>query len=264
MLPSALAAARRLADRFNHKGNFIRAHGNLSDPEQAGYSIVDTVMNLQLLFWAYTITSEAEFYDTACAAARTICNEFIRKDGSSYQVVWFNPQTGEIERKGTLQGYSEDSCWSRGQAWGIYGFGRVYKYTRDPIFKVSAQSMARYFIENLPEDGVAPYDFCDSGSPHVPKDTSAQAIAAAGLISLAELTSSDERTLYFEQAEKLLSPLLETYLVNNKNGQVQTRGLLREGCYFLKEQAGVGSELIYGDYYLLEALMRYLAASLIW
>jgi unsaturated chondroitin disaccharide hydrolase len=263
MIPAALSAANRLADRFNPQGRFIRAHGELSDPERAGYAIIDTIMNLRLLFWAYNLTGETRFLDVARETALTIGREYLREDDSSYQVVWFDPATGQVEKKETLQGYNTDSCWSRGQAWGIYGLAQVYKYTGERHFKDWAHSMARYFIHHLPGDGVVYYDFVDPRIPDVPKDTSAQAIAAAGLLTLSELAVGEERGHYLAQGERLLAPLCAEYLVQPEPGYNMSRGFLRGGCYFLAQDRGVDSELMFGDYYMLEALVRYLSV-LMW
>ena len=258
MTAAALSAAERLSARFNPKGCYIRAHGELSDPKRAGYTIIDTVMNLRLLFWAHRFTGEIGFYDIGRNTAETIAREYTRADGSSYQVVWFDPGTGEVIKKDTLQGYSADSCWSRGQAWGIYGFTQVFKFTGNLLFKNQAVRMAEYFISRLPEDGVVFYDFDDPDLPAVPKDTSAQAIAAAGLFALAEITAGTERGFYFDWGEKLLSPLFSKYvLVQN----IRSRGLLREACHFKAKDQGVDSETVYGDYYMVEALMRYLSMT---
>jgi unsaturated chondroitin disaccharide hydrolase len=262
VIKPALAAARRLADRFNPRGRFIRAHGALSDPERAGYAIIDTLMNLRLLFWAHSRVRESNLFEVALRTAWTISQEYVRDDGSSYQVVWFDPDTGEVERKDTLQGYSPTSCWSRGQAWGIYGFAQVYKFTGEPHFKDRAVSMARYFVGHLPPDGVAPYDFGDPGALHGPKDTSAQAITAAGLLALSELTAGAERQFCFAQAQRLLGALCADYVVEQETGAISSRGFLKAGCYFLAQGRGVDSELIFGDYYLVEAFMRYLSATL--
>ncbi len=153
MIEPALAAARRLADRFNPAGGFIRAHGALSDPERAGYAIIDTVMNLRLLFWAHGLTGEQRLREIAIAAANTLAVEYVRPDGSTYQVVWFNPITGAVERKATHQGYSETSCWSRGQAWGIYGFTQTYKATGDTRFETSPQPWRAFSWSTCPPMG---------------------------------------------------------------------------------------------------------------
>jgi len=260
MIAAALSAADRLADRFNPQGGFIRAHGELSDPERAGYAIIDTIMNLRLLFWAHSLTGETRFLDVAKQTALTIVREYLREDGSSYQVVWFDPVTGLVEKKETLQGYGPTSCWSRGQAWGIHGLAQVYKYTGEGQFKEWAHTMARYFLDNLPGDGVVYYDFVDPRIPDVPKDTSAQAIAAAGLLTLSDLAVGEERELCLRQGEQLLAPLCADYLVQPEPGVSTSRGFLKGGCYFWAKDRGVDSELMFGDYYMLEALVRYLAA----
>lgn len=261
MVPAALAAARRLAARFNPAGRFIRAHGALDDPERAGYTIVDTAMNLRLLFWAYTWTGEGYFYEIGRQAAWTIAREFIRPDGSTYQVVWFDPQTGAVRDKGTLQGYNAISCWSRGQAWGIYGLTQVYKFTGETCFKDWAVSMAHYFLTHLPSDGVAPYDFADPQGDQAVKDTSAQVIAGAGLLALAGLTVGEERRMWQAQGERLLAILCREYAAVLSEAETEIRGLLRGGCYFLARGRGVNSDLIFGDYYLVEGLMRFLSMT---
>ena len=259
MLPHALRAAQRLAARFNPRGRFIRAHGDLSDPDRAGYAIIDTLMNLGLLFWAYWTTRDKSFLRIACDVARTIMREYLRPDGSSYQVVWFNPVTGAVVEKGTLQGYGPESCWARGQAFGVYGFAQAYLHTGDATFLDAASRMARFFVEHVPPDGVVFYDLTDPRIPNVPKDTSAQAVAAAGLLLLARGCTGQERVRWLLSAEALLAPLCDEYLAPDPPAG-KYRGILREGCYFLARDRGVHAELAVGDYYLVEALMRYLAA----
>jgi unsaturated chondroitin disaccharide hydrolase len=120
--------------------------------------------------------------------------------------------------------------------------------------------MAQYFLFRLPEDGVVFYDFDDPEIPQVPKDTSAQAVAAAGLFALAEVCTGIERGTYYDWGVKLLEPLYSNYLVaQNRDGL--PRGLLREACHFKSRDQGVDSEIVYGDYYIVEALMRYLGIT---
>jgi unsaturated chondroitin disaccharide hydrolase len=258
MVEPALAAARRLADRFNPAGRFIRAHGALAEPDRAGYAIIDTIMNLRLLFWAHGLTGEARLREIAVATADTIAAEYVRPDGSTCQVVWFDPATGAVVRKATHQGYHETSCWSRGQAWAIYGFAQTFKATGDARYREIAATLACYFLERLPADGVAAYDFLDP-APDAPKDTSAQAIAAAGLLALAELSTGTERRGWLDHAGRLLSPLCGRYVIAPAPGRETSRGFLGGGCYFLARNRGVDSELMFGDYYYLEALLRFLA-----
>ena len=136
----------------------------------------------------------------------------------------------------------------------------MYKFTGDLRFKEYASRLARYFLSRLPEDGVVFYDFDDPEIPEVRKDTSAQAVAAAGLFGLAELCAGIERSSYFEWGVKLLEPLFLNYLLPS-NGDGHPRGFLRGGCHFKARDQGVDSEIVYGDYYLVEALMRYLGVT---
>lgn len=259
MAPAALAAAQRLAARFNPRGRFIRAHGALDDPERAGYAIIDTAMNLRLLFWAHRRAGDPALYEVARRTAETIRDAYVRPDGATYQVVWFDPATGEALRHDTLQGYAADSCWSRGQAWAIYGLAQSYTSTGDASFRDTALRVARYFMAHLPESGVAPYDFSDPRAAAAPVDTSAQAIAAAGLLCLAGQAAGAERRACLDDAVRLLSVLAESYTSPIDPTRPEARGMLRGGCYFLARGRGVDSELMFGDYYYLEALLRYLS-----
>ena len=261
MVSAALAAARRLGDRFNTHGRFIRAHGALTDPHRAGYAIIDTIMNLRLLFWAHEQTGERRIFDIAQETASTIATQYVREDWSTYQVVWFDPTNGKVEKRETLQGYSPTSCWSRGQAWGIYGFAQTYKYTGAPQYREISRKLAQYFLDNLPADGVVHYDFDDPRAPNVPKDTSAQSIAAAGLLVLSELTAGQDRVWCFTGAQRLLRPLCDEYVVRADAGSTVSRGLLKHGCYFWSQGRGVDSELMFGDYYMVEALTRFLSST---
>ena len=117
-------------------------------------------------------------------------------------------------------------------------------------------------INNLPKDGVLYYDLVDPRIPDVPRDTSAQAIAAAGLLMLSELMVGEERKLHFAQGARLLASLCSGYLVQLEPGDNVSRGFLRGGCYFWSRDRGVDSELMFGDYYVLEAMMRYLSAMM--
>lgn len=254
MLKPALDAAARLAARFNPKGNFIRAHGALEDPHRAGYTIIDTIMNLPLLLWASQQTCNQNYYDLAVAAARGIARENVRADGGSYQVIWYDPETGTVDRKETLQGFQPDSCWTRGQAWGVYGFAMVYRLTGLQEFKDNSTRMANYFLERMPANSAVPYDFDHPTADSPPTDTSAQAIAAAGLLILAGVSTGAERQHWQMQSARLLGGLLP-YVVD----QPAPRGFLEGGCDFLALDRGVNADLIYGDYYLLEAILNYLS-----
>ncbi len=257
MLPPALAAARQLANRFVPSGNFISAHGPLDGPG-AGFAILDTVMNLRLLFWAARHGGETTMADIAVRAARTMAREHMRPNGSSCQVLWFDLATGRVVRREAVMAVSVDSCWARAQAWGVHGFAQVYQETRDEEFGTAARRMAEYFLARVPADGVVFHDLDDPAAPAVPRDTSAQAIAAGGLLTLAATgTAAAERERWFGAAERLLTPLVERYIVRSSAGALPPRGLLGQGCKSLRKNQGINSELIFGDYHFVDALVRW-------
>ena len=147
----------------------------------------------------------------------------------------------------TVQGYSNDSCWSRGQAWAIYGFALAFKTSRDEMFLRIAEKLAEYFIKSLPGDYVPYWDFNDP-NPSV-KDSSAAAIACSGLVSLYELTSKEK---YKEIASKILISLSTNYLSEEGNG------ILKHGCFYKPKNIGVDESLMWEDYYFVEALIKVL------
>jgi unsaturated chondroitin disaccharide hydrolase len=137
----------------------------------------------------------------------------------------------------------------------------VYKYTGDPQYLTIAKHLGRYFLDHLPADGVVYYDFDDPRAPEVPKDTSAQSIAAAGFLALSALSTGEDREWCLNGAQILLRPLCDAYLVRADADSPVSRGLLREGCYFWSKGRGVNSELMFGDYYMIEALTRFLCVA---
>jgi unsaturated chondroitin disaccharide hydrolase len=257
MLAPALAAAQRLAGRFIPSGKFISAHGPLDGPK-AGFAILDTVMNLRLLFWAAGRTGERRLAELASAVAYTAARQHVRPNGSSCQVLWFDVVNGEVVRRDAVMAVGVDSCWARAQAWGIRGFAEVYQDTGDNEFGRVAERMMRYFESRLPSDGVVFHDLDDPMIPAVPRDTSAQAIAAGGVLILAECTTGQERATLVGQAAKWLAPLLERCLVPAVLEARSPRGLLGQGCKSVRKNQGLVSEIVFGDYYLVDALIRWL------
>ena len=160
-------------------------------------------------------------------------------------VIDFDLETGELLRKITVQGYSDDSCWSRGQAWAIYGFTLAYKHTKDELFLRTAEKLAEYFIKNLPEDYVPYWDFND---PKKVQDSSAAAIVSSGLLDLSALSGKKG---FRDVAINILSSLCDNYL-SGKN----ENGILKHGCFHKPAGIGVDESLILGDYYFIEAIMK--------
>ena len=243
---AALEAADTLATLFNEKSGFVYNDFTLNG-KKAGRTIIDVMMNLPLLWWAYEETKDAKFLKAASAHSKRTIEEFIREDYSTVHVIDFDLETGEIIRKRTGQGYSDDSCWSRGEAWAIYGFVLAYKTTKDKLFLETAEKLAQYFIKNLPEDCVPYWDFDDSEKGV--KDSSAAAIASSGLLDLSELSQKKE---FGEVAINILKSLCNNYLSGKDE-----EGILKHGCFHKPENMGVDESLIWGDYYFIEAIMKY-------
>jgi len=243
-----LTAADTLATRYSYTIGAIQSWGNKTTGKYE--VIIDNMMNLELLFCAAAESGDADLYDIAINHALTTRAEHVRPDGSTYHVVEFDRATGDVLGKYTHQGYDDESTWTRGQAWGTYGFTMTYRYTRDARFLETAVSLADYFLDNLPEDFVPPNDFDAPGS--APKDTSAAAIAASALLELMEYVDRAHADRYFTAAEEILLSLDgAAYLTADTDWE----SLLAEGSVGYNRTSHVGTS--YGDYYLLEALTRY-------
>lgn len=252
---AGILAANMLAKRFHSNGKFIQAWGKLNDPEKGGWMIIDTMMNLELLFWSAQETGDLEFYRIAYKHALTTLRESVRADGSSYHVIEFDQQTGKVVKKRTHQGVGDETTWARGQAWGIYGFANAYKFTGDERFLKAAQRMADYFIASLPKDGVPFFDFSLEGKD-IPRDASAAAIAASGMFLLSEQVKTETlETKYASTAEKMVASLRRKYLFKKSRRPVE-QGLLLHTVYNFAKNLGVDESFPCGDYYFIEALYK--------
>ena len=249
-------------DKATYKGKVLTAASTLSTRYRTAYNaieswsgdrvIIDNMMNLEIMFWAAAngASDATELYNRAVTHATTTMNEHVRADGSTYHVVEFNPITGAVVAKTTAQGYNDESTWSRGQAWGLYGFTMTYRFTSDQQFLATAESMADYWLDNMPLDGLAPYDFEDPGAD-VPRDSSATAIAASALLELYTYVDAADAQRYFDAAEDMLEGLSGLDALTN---ELNYESILREGSIRKGEHE---RGLIYGDYYFIEALQRY-------
>jgi unsaturated chondroitin disaccharide hydrolase len=246
----ALLAATYLAGRFNPAGRYLRAWADTAEERRAGWAIIDTVMNLPLLDWASRAAGDPRFQAVARAHTETVLAHFCRPDGSVRHIVVFNPATGAVDRVLGGQGASPESAWARGTAWALYGLALGYAYRRDPPVLAAARRTAHFFMAALPEDGVPPWDF-RSGRDEAPRDTSAAAIAASGLLELARWVPPADAALY-ERAARRLMAALDGYLLWDP----AVDGLLGQGVSHLPQGTAVGVPLIYGDYFWLEALTR--------
>ncbi|MCT9079968.1 glycoside hydrolase family 88 protein [Streptomyces fulvoviolaceus] len=248
----AVRAADSLIQRYNPRGHFIRAWGALSDQQNAGRVIIDTMMNLDLLAFASKQTGDPKYLDIAVEHAKTAQRVFPCPDGSTPHVFDFDPDTGAPIGPNTVQGYSPTSCWSRGQAWGIYGFTTMYRRTGDPEFLATARGLADFAVAALTPDHVPVWDYRAPQQPHDIKDASAGAIMACGLLDLSAATG---RTSYREVALRLLTALSETCLTKNS---ARADAVVARCTRNRPAESGIEVSLPYADYYLLEGILRVL------
>lgn len=250
---AALLAASYLLERFDATSGVIQAWGDLNDPAEAGRMIVDCNLNLPLLYWASAQTGDLRFRDAAERHLTQAARFLVRSDASTFHTFHMDTRTGEPLRGTTHQGFSDTSCWARGQAWGIYGFALGYVHSgREALVGLSA-SLANYFLNRLPPDLVCKWDLIFTAD-NAPRDTSAAAIAACGLLELVRhLPISDpDRDLYARAAWGMLESLDRDNLTPIEGAN----GVLAHGVYHMPNKVGVDECCIWGDYFYLEALMR--------
>lgn len=259
-------AADILAERFNPKGNFIRAWDTWSwdtDPqfiaEKKGKAIIDSMMNLPLLFQVSKLTGKTHYYDIALKHAHTMAQHIVREDGSTFHTYNFNPETGAPIGGKTEQGYGDDSCWSRGQAWAVYGFALAYKYTGCQHFLEISQKTGAYFMAHLNSLDLPCWDFSATGQLFAPWDSSAALICASGMLELYELTGEEQ---YKNNALRLLTAV-ERFCLTEDYPQCQP--LILHGCsgtvYSEKDperlkNSTIDQALVYADYFYLECKLK--------
>ena len=163
----ALQAAEALVKRYRPAGRYLQAWGEVADPEEGGRAIIDTMMNLSLLFWASEQTGDPRFQRVACAHAETSRLHLLRPGGASYHTFFFDQESGQSIGPRTHQGYADDSLWARGQAWAIYGFALAAEWCQEQRFEEAAQRAARRFMAGLPADRTPTWDLClPEDAPH--------------------------------------------------------------------------------------------------
>lgn len=263
-----LLAAANLAGRMNPQGNFIRAWNDDGSGENAGWAIIDCMMNLPLLYWAAEVTKDKRFYHTAVRHADTAMKYFIREDGSARHIVEFDPLTGAYIQDFGGQGYERGSSWTRGQAWALYGFSLSYLHTGDEKYLTTARKCASYFISRIPQSGLIPVDFCQPETCPW-EDSTAAAIAASGLLLLSRILSGREelpggyRNPYrieegredAASAEAAAVRMLKV-LSEKRCSFGSDRDELLEKCTAAYHDQNHEFPIIYGDYYFIEAILR--------
>lgn len=250
----ALRGAEELSLRYRPVGNYIQAWGALDDPEESGRFIIDCMMNLPLLFWAAAQTGKQHYYEVAFQHALTSLRYLVRDDSSTYHTFLLDPKTGEPIGPKTHQGYADDSFWTRGQGWGIYGFTLAAEWTGDGRFLNAACQLSERLLQETDLDTIPAWDLrLPTDAPQYP-DSSAAAIAAGGMLRLSRLLSGDAASRIRNAALSLLKTLTNQAFDNLPNAQ----GLLRHGTQHAPKNLGVDSYTIFGDYFFLEAVLMQL------
>lgn len=251
-----LAGATTLVTRFNPRVGSIQSWDLWPNTTWAYPVIVDNLMNLELLTWAARAAVEPRYREVAVTHADTTLRNHFRPDGSSFHLVDYDPGTGKVRGKVTVQGHADSSSWARGQAWALYGYTMMYRETKKEDYLRQAHKIAAFFMQHprLPADKVPYWDFDDPAIPNAPRDSSAAAIVASSLLELATFAQGEQARAYRAFAEAQLRSLASTaYLASGSDN----------GGFLLKHATGhkpAGKEidvpLNYADYYFLEALLR--------
>lgn len=252
---AALLAAECLLERYLPVAGIVQAWGNLNDPEEAGRMIIDCNLNLPLLYWASEETADHKYRTAADSHIQKAMQYLIREDASTFHTFFMDITTGKPRKGTTHQGFSDTSCWARGQAWGISGFPLVYNHYQNPQLLDHTCRLANYFLNRLPADLVCHWDLIFTEGSE-PRDSSAAAIAVCGLLELLHhlpLTDPDRHT-YENAAKAIMKNLIHSYSCNETDPGT---GLLKHAVYHKPHNIGVDESCIWGDYFYLEALVRF-------
>ena len=215
-------------------------------------TIMDNMINLEMLFWAAKNGGDKKLYDMAVSHADTTMKYHFRPDYTSYHVAVYDTLTGEFVKGVTHQGYDDNSMWARGQAWAIYGYTVVYRETKEPRFLDFVQKVADVYLEHLPDDYVPYWDFNDPAIPYAPRDASAACVVASALLELSGYVSPEKGQEYKKAAVCMLESLSSD---KYRSGKSKPAFLLHStGNY--PSHSEIDAAIIYADYYYIEALMR--------
>lgn len=246
-----IQAGRTMGLRFREKGEYLRsfvAEDSL---------FIDIMMNVGIIFYAALETGDEKLYDIALRHCLTTRRVLVRGDGSTSHEGLYDLSSGEFLKQTTHQGFRGDSCWSRGLAWALYGFGTVYDYTKDPRFLNTAEACADFFIQQTPASGVPPWDYDAPEESRRQVDTSAASIAASGLMQLSGLLTDPAKASFYRQsASTIVGSLCRDYLGDPEQGW---EGILRGGVYHLHKGLGVNESVMWGEFFFMEALDKIFA-----
>jgi unsaturated chondroitin disaccharide hydrolase len=250
----ALKAADKLRARLvtTRDGAYLASWGPLADPRGRSASAIDTMANLSLLYWAANHADDGSYRHAADAHAAMTARAFVRPDDSTYHAVEYDLETGARKRGYTFQGAFDESAWSRGQAWAIYGYANSARETGKLAYIELAERLAEYYLRRLDGRQIPPWDFDATGSDADIKDTAAAAIVASALLELARIhPSADAAAKWSRHGVAMLEALCRDEFT--KDGE---HGLLHNSCYSKPHNIGVDGATMFGDFFFVEALCR--------
>lgn len=247
-------SAKSLSSRFDPKVGCIRSWDSKKEDFLV---IIDNMMNLELLFWATQVTGDSSYYKIAVTHANTTMKNHFRPDYSSYHVVNYNSETGDVKEKRTAQGAANESAWARGQAWGLYGYTVMYRATKDKKYLDQANHIANFILTNpnLTADKVPYWDYNAPGIPNALRDASAASVMASAFLELQQYVEKDKAKTYMNAAETMLRSLSSPAYTAapGTNG-----GFIIEHCVgHIPQKTEIDVPLTYADYYYVEAMKRY-------
>ncbi len=253
---AAIMAADHLLSRYQDKGEFLQAWGNVSDPKDYRL-IVDCLLNIPLLYWSSKVTGNPDYETKAFKHFHSTVDNVCRPDGSTYHTYYFDPETGLPSHGKTHQGAFDDSAWGRGQAWGIYGPLLTYIYKKDEKAMHIFKATTNYLLNHIPDDLIAYWDLSFKPEDGQPRDTSTNVIAMCGMLEgIKYMDESDPlREIYVNAIHLMMNEIIDHYLPEDLP---EANGLLKEQVYSIPHKIGVSEFNIWGDYFFMEALHRML------
>ena len=247
-----LRSADALAELFNPKAGTILSWPRNVEMLGGHNTIMDNMINLEMLFWASKNGGDKNLYDIAVSHADTTMKYHFRPDYTSYHVAVYDTLTGHFVKGMTHQGYSDSSMWARGQAWAIYGYTVVYRETQDPKYLDFVQRVTDVYLKRLPDDYIPYWDFDDPAIPYAPRDASAACVVASALLELSAYVSPEKGSTYREAALRMLESLSSDKYQCGK----QKPAFLLHSTGHYPNGSEIDASIIYADYYYIEALLR--------
>jgi unsaturated chondroitin disaccharide hydrolase len=255
---AAIKAASQLITRFQPRGEFIQAWGDMDAPENYRI-IIDCLLNLPLLYWASEETGDSKYKEIADKHIHTAVANVIRKDYSTWHTFFFDMETGKPDHGATCQGYRDGSAWARGQAWGVYGMALAYRYTGRKEYIDIFRRVTGYFLAHLPNDLIPFWDLEFTDGDDQPRDSSSASIVVCGILEMIKYLNDYEAEFYGKIARQIMKSIFDNYAVKDmttSNGLVFHSTYSNHSPYNTCNCYGVDECNSWGDYFYMEALMR--------